>query len=42
MYFKEFPGSSRPDYSLTEKSMPIRRKFGMENLENIRNLSINS
>lgn len=43
MYFKEeFPGFSRLDCSLTEKRMPIRRKFGIENLENIKNLSLNT
>ena len=43
MYFKEeFPGPLRLDCSLTEERMPIRRKFGMQNLENIRNFSLNT
>lgn len=42
IYFKEeFPGASRLDCSLTEERMPIGRKFGMQNLENFRNFSLN-
>lgn len=43
MYFKEeFPVPSRLDCSPTKKRMPIRRKFSLQNLEDIRDFSLNT